>query len=81
VVYLNTMSLEERWPAYEAKMKAEGLNDAAIAAFKYTFTVLVSGASTMIPEGAISPVESLPTLDGLDITPKPDLLKETVISN
>jgi len=73
------MSLEERWPVYEAKMKAEGLNDAAIAAFKYTFTVLVSGASTMIPEGAISPVESLPNLDGLDITPKPDLLKETVI--
>eukprot|EP00450_Noctiluca_scintillans_P032720 CAMPEP_0194549948 /NCGR_PEP_ID=MMETSP0253-20130528/95463_1 /TAXON_ID=2966 /ORGANISM="Noctiluca scintillans" /LENGTH=906 /DNA_ID=CAMNT_0039397383 /DNA_START=101 /DNA_END=2821 /DNA_ORIENTATION=+ len=60
-------------------MKAEGLNDAAIAAFKYTFGVLVSGESTMIPESAIGKVESLPDLDSLTINPQPELLKETII--
>jgi len=72
-------TMEERWPAYEAKMKAEGLNEAAIAAFKYNLGVLLSGASTMIPESDIGPVDSLPELDGLDITPDPSLLKDTVI--
>ena len=32
------------WPAYEEKMRAEGLSDAAIAAFKYNFKMLTSGA-------------------------------------
>lgn len=71
--------METRWPAYEAKMKAEGLNEAAIAAFKYNLGVLLSGASTMIPESAIGPVESLPTLEGLEVTPIPSLLEKTVI--
>eukprot|EP00445_Apocalathium_hangoei_P000333 CAMPEP_0203839164 /NCGR_PEP_ID=MMETSP0359-20131031/1_1 /ASSEMBLY_ACC=CAM_ASM_000338 /TAXON_ID=268821 /ORGANISM="Scrippsiella Hangoei, Strain SHTV-5" /LENGTH=726 /DNA_ID=CAMNT_0050753147 /DNA_START=59 /DNA_END=2239 /DNA_ORIENTATION=+ len=72
-------SMESLWPAYEAKMQAEGLNSAAIAAFKYNFGVLVSGQSTMIPESAIGPVESLPELDSLDVTPDPSLLASTVI--
>jgi len=72
-------SMEESWPAYEEKMKKEGLNDAAIAAFKYNLGVLLSGASTMIPESDIGPVESLPSLDSLDTKPDPELLKSTVI--
>eukprot|EP00931_Biecheleriopsis_adriatica_P074422 TRINITY_DN4847_c0_g1_i1.p1 TRINITY_DN4847_c0_g1~~TRINITY_DN4847_c0_g1_i1.p1 ORF type:complete len:924 (-),score=235.81 TRINITY_DN4847_c0_g1_i1:153-2924(-) len=72
-------SMDTLWPTYEAKMKAEGLNAAAIAAFKYNFQVLVSGASTMIPESAISSVDSLPDLETLDITAKPELLKQTVM--
>lgn len=72
-------TFEQRWPAYEAKMKAEGLNEAAIAAFKYNFKVLTSGASTMIPESAIQPVESLPSLEGIEVTPDPSLLKKTVM--
>ena len=32
------------WPAYEEKMRAEGLSNAAIAAFKYNFKMLTSGA-------------------------------------
>jgi len=71
--------MEERWPAFEAKMKAEGLNDAAIAAFKYNLGVLLSGASTMIPESAITPVETLPSLESLEVTPDPALLKSTVV--
>jgi UDP-N-acetylglucosamine pyrophosphorylase len=75
-------SFDELWPQYEAKMKAGGKeseSDAAINAFKYNLSVLMSGASTMIPESALDPVESLPEFDKLDITPKPELLKRTVV--
>merc|ERR1719343_1140538 len=71
--------MDERWPLFETKMKEEGLNEAAIAAFKYNLGVLLSGASTMIPESSIGPVESLPTLEGLEVTPDPSLLKSTVM--
>eukprot|EP00929_Paragymnodinium_shiwhaense_P086053 TRINITY_DN4652_c0_g1_i1.p1 TRINITY_DN4652_c0_g1~~TRINITY_DN4652_c0_g1_i1.p1 ORF type:complete len:468 (+),score=164.65 TRINITY_DN4652_c0_g1_i1:262-1665(+) len=67
------------WPAYEAKMKGDGCNEAAINAFKYNFGVLTSGASTLLPESALDPVESLPALEELDITPDAGLLKECVV--
>ena len=44
---------DELWPAYEAKMRKEGLNEAAIAAFRYNFGVLTSGADLMIPEASV----------------------------
>ena len=40
----------KQWPAFEAKMKAEGLSDAAIASFKHNFVTLASGANLMISE-------------------------------
>lgn len=73
------MSMDTLWPVYEEKMKKEGLNDAAIAAFKYNLGVLVSGADTMIPESAIDPVDKLPTLGEIDVTPDPSLLAKTVM--
>lgn len=76
---LSGPSMDLLWPVYEAKMKAEGLNDAAIAAFKYNFEVLVSGANTMIPEDAIGSVAGLDTLESLTIEPKPELLAKTVM--
>merc|ERR1719171_2134495 len=69
---------ESLWPAYEAKMKAEGLSEAAIAAFRYNFGVLTSGADLMIPESTIEPVESLPDYGRLNYE-DPALLKETVM--
>jgi len=72
-------SMEALWPVYQAKLTAEGLNASAIAAFKYNFGVLVSGASTMIPEAAISGVESLPELEKLAVQPDPSLLSSTVV--
>lgn len=72
-------SMEVLWPVYESKMKAEGLNDAAIAAFKYNYEVLVSGADTMIPEASIGSVSGLDTLESLTITPNPELLSKTVM--
>jgi len=72
-------SMDTLWPQYETKMKADGCNDTAIAAFKYNFGVLTSGASTLIPESAIGPVDALPNLDTLEVTPDPSLLADTVV--
>merc|ERR1719217_1945110 len=66
------------WPAYETKMKAEGLSDAAIAAFKYNLGVLTSGADLMIPEATIKAVDSLPDYASLTAE-DPSLLQETVM--
>eukprot|EP00928_Gymnodinium_smaydae_P020925 TRINITY_DN180_c0_g3_i1.p1 TRINITY_DN180_c0_g3~~TRINITY_DN180_c0_g3_i1.p1 ORF type:complete len:517 (+),score=102.62 TRINITY_DN180_c0_g3_i1:120-1670(+) len=70
---------ESTWPQYEAKMKADGFNDAAINAFKYNFKFLCSGASPMIPDSALLPVADLPSYESLDIAAEADLLKTTVI--
>eukprot|EP00929_Paragymnodinium_shiwhaense_P086943 TRINITY_DN4729_c0_g1_i2.p1 TRINITY_DN4729_c0_g1~~TRINITY_DN4729_c0_g1_i2.p1 ORF type:complete len:526 (-),score=197.89 TRINITY_DN4729_c0_g1_i2:427-2004(-) len=70
---------ETLWPMYDEKMKKDGCNDAAIAAFKYTFGVLCSGKSTMIPEADLDAVAELPDYDKLDVAEDPALLKETVV--
>jgi len=67
------------WPKYEEKMRKEGLNEAAMAAFKYNFSVLTSGESTMIPESAINPVDSLPSYESLNVQTDPALLNRTVV--
>jgi UDP-N-acetylglucosamine pyrophosphorylase len=66
------------WPAYEQKMTAAGLNKVAIAAFKYTFEKLASGANLMIPESAIQPVDELPTYESLTAE-DPALLQQAVM--
>jgi len=71
-------SFDALWPKYEAKMKKEGCSEAAIAAFKYNFGVLTSGANLMIPESTITPVDSLPSYESLT-KEDPTLLKETVM--
>lgn len=71
-------AFDSLWPKYEAKMQAEGLSAAAIAAFKYNFGVLTSGADLMIPEAAITPVDKLPDYEAL-AAEEPSLLKETVM--
>ena len=68
----------EHWPAYESKMKAEGLSDAAINAFKYNFEKLTSGESLFIPEASITAVDSLPTYESLT-KEDPSLLGSTVM--
>jgi UDP-N-acetylglucosamine pyrophosphorylase len=66
----------------QAKMQAEGISEAAIAAFGYSYAELVSGASGMIKESDISAVSSLPDLDN-DIRNKvsadASLLQQTVV--
>lgn len=47
---------------FEEKMLAEGMSDAAIAAFQRNYDALVSGASTTLAETDIEPVQSVPML-------------------
>merc|ERR550532_590956 len=67
------------WPAFEEKLKAEGLSEAAVAAFRRNFFVLASGASTLIPESSITPLKSITDFEKLDTKPDPKLLKSTVM--
>jgi len=71
-------AFDEQWPKFEAKMKADGCSEAAIAAFKYNFGVLTSGKDLSIPESSIDPVASLPNYEDLT-SEDPALLKECVI--
>ena len=66
------------WSLFDEKMRKEGLNDAAIAAFKSNYFKLASGADLMISEGFISPVKSLPKYDSLT-EEDPELLSTTVM--
>ncbi|GBF99238.1 UDP-glucose pyrophosphorylase [Raphidocelis subcapitata] len=73
--------MAEHWPAYEAKMRARGLSDAAVGAFKRNFDQLVAGVTGMVAEDEIEPVLSLPVLSSL---PNSNgnvqaLLKETAV--
>jgi UDP-N-acetylglucosamine pyrophosphorylase len=73
-------SMDSLWPAYQKKMEDEGLNTAAIAAFKFNYGVLVSGANTMIPESTLKPVDTLPEYGSIgEATGGDALLKSTVV--
>jgi len=62
-----------------AKMEAEGIAESAIAAFESTFNSLVSGATGLIPESAISPVPELVKADDMSVEPDASLLSKTVV--
>ena len=68
------------WPLFEEKMKAEGLSEAAIAAFKHNYYKLASGADLMIAENSIASVSALPSY--ADLTAEdPELLGKMLIVN
>lgn len=59
---------DEKFAPFLSKMKAEGLSDAAIAAFAHSYQELLKGSSGSIPETTIAGVAHLPDLEG-DIRP------------
>ena len=65
---------------FEAKMRADGLGDAAVAAFKNSYEALVSGATGMIPESDLRPAAGVPKLADVATGAKPDaaLLAKTL---
>ncbi|KAJ8611401.1 hypothetical protein CTAYLR_006508 [Chrysophaeum taylorii] len=65
---------------FEAKMRADGLGDAAVLAFKSAYEALCSGASGMIPESEIEPASGIPKLDDVKAEKvDPALLAKTVV--
>jgi UDP-N-acetylglucosamine pyrophosphorylase len=75
------MNSDEPFRAYETKMRAIGMNDAAIRAFRCNFDALLRNETGLIPENSIEPVATLPTLDQLTASTRPDpsLLSHTVV--
>ena len=65
---------------FEAKMRADGLSDAAVAAFKNAYDALTSGATGMIPESELTPASGVPKLVDVE-APAADaaLLAKTVV--
>src|SRR4051812_47244385 len=55
----------EKFFEFDTKMRAAGLSDAAIRAFKHSYSSLVQGQTGLIPETEIEPVEELPRLEDL----------------
>ena len=63
-------------------MKAEALSDAAIAAFRYSYSELIAGSAGNITEASISPAHSLPDLDKEikgSVVRNASLLQKTVV--
>merc|ERR1719487_488983 len=79
--YLLSPELAARFEPLERKMKAEGLGEAAIAAFKYSYSRLLSGDKGMIDESSISPAKDIPELEKIKASIKQDtsLLKKTAV--
>ncbi|CAK4113817.1 unnamed protein product [Aphanomyces euteiches] len=71
--------------AFEAKMKEEGLSQAAIKAFEYSYNALVSGSTGMISEASIEGVNDIDYLEGRpgsireSVKPDVSLLQKTVV--
>lgn len=55
--------------AFEQKMSAAGMGDAAIRAFRRNYESLLRNESGMIPEDSIEPAQNLASLENLSSTP------------
>eukprot|EP01041_Mallomonas_annulata_P007567 gene7567-15514_t len=79
---MSSIPTDSRFQPFAAKMRAEGLSEAVVAAFGYSYMELVGGSSGNIGEDTIQGVASLPNLDteikGV-IAPNPLLLEQTVV--
>lgn len=62
-------------------MRAENISEAAILAFKNSYSALVAGETGMIPEDSIRPANNVPSLDDIAkrTQARPELLDETVV--
>jgi UTP--glucose-1-phosphate uridylyltransferase len=69
------------FPAFEQKMAAAGMGDAAIRAFRRNYEALLRQETGLIPEDDISPATGLASLDSLAATAPADaaLLSQAVV--
>ena len=61
---------------FATKMKARGLSDAAIDAFRSNYDQLITGNDGLVPESSIEGVTTLPSLESVAAPAGPDDLKE-----
>lgn len=78
---METSGLANSFAKFEAKMRAAGLSDSAIRAFEHNYRLLTAGASGMLAESEIQPIEDLPRLADIagHVSPDPGLLAQTVV--
>merc|ERR1719161_3334875 len=79
--FMDSPEFASKFEPLEQKMKAEGLGEAAIAAFKYSYSRLLSGDKGMILESDISPAKDVAKYEDIQKTIKQDtsLLKKTAV--
>lgn len=66
--------------AFEVKMRAAGLSDAAIASFRENYAALCRNETGLISEALIEPADDLPLADNMEPSPTAQsLLSETVV--
>ncbi len=67
--------------AFETKMTAAGMGDAAVRAFRRNYDALLRKETGMIPEGSISPAVGLPSFDSIATAEAADagLLSQAVV--
>ncbi len=58
--------------AFEQKMSAAGMGEAAIRAFRRNYEALLREETGMIPEGSITPATDLATLESIAVSTLPD---------
>lgn len=71
-----------QFAAFEEKMRAKGLSDAAVAAFKHNYEQLVAGVTGLVPEVDIQAAQYLPdlrTLPQAEAHSVKDLLQKTAV--
>ena len=71
-------AMEESFKPFEDKMRAAGMGDAAVGAFRRYYGMWLSNESGMIGEDEIEPAQGLPTLDALDEA-NPELFGQSVV--
>jgi UTP--glucose-1-phosphate uridylyltransferase/phosphoglucomutase len=69
------MGAEGDFAPFEEKMRAEGLSDAAIDAFRHNYEQLVAGVTGLVGEDTIEAIDDLPRLEKLDAAKDVDLQK------
>merc|ERR1719326_2414811 len=79
--FMDSPEFAEKFAPLEQKMKDEGLGEAAIMAFKYSYSRLLSGDKGMIAETDISPAKDVAKYEEIQKTIKQDttLLKKTAV--
>jgi UDP-N-acetylglucosamine pyrophosphorylase len=75
------MNHTDCFPEFAQKMRARGLNEAAIRAFEFSYRNLVAGKTGLIAEATIEPARELPRLEaiGAQQAVAPALLSQTVV--
>jgi UDP-N-acetylglucosamine pyrophosphorylase len=81
IVGILFMQMADKFAASEAKMRADGLPESAILAFKHSYLQWASGSTGFISEADITPASDVPDMAAIQssITTNPALLRETVV--